>query len=208
VPVQQLLSASYAQGLAAKVAAAVKTKRPVEIEVRKHTDEGTNNITSVDAEGNMVAMTLTQGGAFGAQVTADGLGLTLGHGMSRFDPHPEHPNAPAPGKRPLHNMCPSVVLRDGKPLLAIGGAGGVRIPNAIYDVLGQYIMRGASIEEAIAAPRLNCTGTLDVLVEQEWPKDSVTDLTEIGFKVQTGESARVSAVTHDAKSGESRAAMR
>jgi gamma-glutamyltranspeptidase/glutathione hydrolase len=208
IPVEHLLSASYVRELASKVQAAVKGKRALEIQVRKHTDEGTNNISSVDAEGNMVAMTLTQGGAFGAQVTVDGLGLTLGHGMSRFDPHPEHPNAPGPGKRPLHNMCPSVVLRDGKPLVALGGAGGVRIPNAIYDVLGQYIGRGATMEEAISAPRLNCTGTLDVLAEKEWPNEDVTYLAEIGFKVQTGEGARVSAVTRDPKTGECRAAMR
>jgi gamma-glutamyltranspeptidase / glutathione hydrolase len=208
VPVEQILSASYVREMASKVEAAIKVQRPVEIQVRKHTDEGTNNICSVDAEGNMVAMTLTQGGAFGAQITVDGLGLTLGHGMSRFDPHPEHPNAPAPGKRPLHNMCPSVVLRSGKPLLAVGGAGGVRIPNAIYDVLAQYIARGMTIEEAIAAPRLNCTGTLDVLAEQAFSKDALSYLTETGFKVQTGEGARVSAVTHNAKTGECRAAMR
>src|SRR5262249_10615458 len=97
VPVERLLSTSYVRELASQVDSAVKGKRPIEIPIRKHTDEGTNNISSVDVEGNMVAMTLTQGGAFGAQVTADGLGLALGHGMSRFDPHPEHPNAPAPG---------------------------------------------------------------------------------------------------------------
>jgi gamma-glutamyltranspeptidase/glutathione hydrolase len=208
VPVERLLSAGYIRELASKVQAAVKAKRPVEIQVRKHTDEGTNNICSIDADGNMVAVTLTQGGSFGAQVTVDGLGLTLGHGMSRFDPHPDHPNAPAPGKRPLHNMCPSVLLREGKPLLALGGAGGVRIPNAIYDVMGQYIAHGMTLEEAIAAPRLNCTGTLDVLAEQEFPKEALTYLTETGFKVQTSDAARVSGVTHDAKTGECRAAMR
>jgi len=208
VPVEQLLSTNYIRELAAKVQGAVKAKRPLEIQIRKHTDEGTNNISGVDAEGNMVAVTLTQGGTFGAQVTADGLGLTLGHGMSRFDPHPEHPNAPAPGKRPLHNMCPSVVLREGKPLLALGGAGGVRIPNAIYDVLGQYIARGMAMEEAISAPRLNCAGTLDVLAEPELSKDLVTYLNEIGFKVQSAESARVSAVTRDLKTAECRAGMR
>jgi gamma-glutamyltranspeptidase/glutathione hydrolase len=208
VPVERLLSAIYIRELASKVEAAVKGKRPVEIQVRKHTDEGTNNICSIDADGNMVAVTLTQGGTFGAQVTADGLGLTLGHGMSRFDPHPDHPNAPAPGKRPLHNMCPSVLLREGKPQLALGGAGGVRIPNAIYDVLGQYIARGVTLEEAISAPRLNCTGTLDVLAEPDFPKEALSYLTETGFKVQTSDAARVSGVIRDAKTAECRAAMR
>jgi gamma-glutamyltranspeptidase/glutathione hydrolase len=208
VPVEQLLSAGYVREMTSTVQAAVKTKKPVEIQIRKHTDEGTNNISSVDAEGNMVAMTLTQGGAFGAQVTADGLGLTLGHGMSRFDPHPEHPNAPAPAKRPLHNMCPSIVLREGRPFLALGGAGGVRIPNAIYDVLGQCLGRGMSMQEAVAAPRLNCTGTLDIVAEQEFPKEALAYLSEIGFKVQSGEPAKVSAVSRDGKTGECRAVLR
>jgi Gamma-glutamyltransferase len=208
VPVEHLFSPNYIRELASKVEAAVKGKRPVEIQIRKHTDEGTNNISCIDAEGNMVAMTLTQGGAFGAQVTADGLGLTLGHGMSRFDPRPGQPNGPAPGKRPLNNMCPSVVLREEKPMLALGGAGGVRIPNAIYDVLGQYIARGASMEEAIAAPRLDCTGTLDVIAEPDISKEVLAHLKRIGFNVQTGEAARVSAVTYDAKKRECRAAMR
>lgn len=208
VPIEQLLSAGHVREMTSKVEAAVKTKKPVEIQIRKHTDEGTNNISSVDAEGNMVAMTLTQGGAFGAQVTADGLGLTLGHGMSRFDPHPEHPNAPAPDKRPLHNMCPSIVLREGRPFLALGGAGGVRIPNAIYDVLGQCLGRGMSMQEAVAAPRLNCTGTLDVVAEQGFPKEALAYLSEIGFKVQSGEPAKVSAVSRDGKMGECRAVLR
>ena len=143
----------------------MQEKHPLALEVQKHTDEGTNSISSVDRHGNLVAITLTQGGSFGAQVTVEGLGLTLGHGMSRFDPHPGHPNAPGPGKRPLHNMCPSIVLRDDQPVLAVGAAGGVRIPNAIFDVLTSYVLRGAPIELAVAPPRLHCTGTLDVAVE-------------------------------------------
>src|SRR5439155_11885011 len=134
----------------------------------------------VDAKGNLVAVTLTQGGGFGAQVTVDGLGIILGHGMSRFDPHPGHPNCPGAGKRPLHNMCPSVVLRQGKPMLAIGGAGGVRIPNCIFEVLTQVLAQGASIEQAIAAPRLHTSGTLDVTVEPTWPKSEVEYLKQIG----------------------------
>ena len=110
----------------------------------------------------MVAVTLTHGGSFGAQVTVDGLGLTLGHGMSRFDPHPGHPNAPGPGKRPVHNMCPSLVLRDGVPVMALGAAGGLRIPNCVFDVLMNYVLRGAPMGSAVADPRLQSTGTLDV----------------------------------------------
>src|SRR4029079_6131918 len=87
-------------------------------------DQGTINLSAADAQGNLVAVTLTHGNSFGARVTVPGLGLTLGHGMSRFDPHPDHPNAPGPHKRPLNNMCPTIILRDGKPLLALCATGG------------------------------------------------------------------------------------
>ena len=209
VPVERLLSTDYAREQAARVRGAVNEKKPLVTGLEKHLDDGTNNICTVDRHGNMVAVTLTHGGSFGAQVTVDGLGLTLGHGMSRFDPRPGQPNSPGPGKRPLHNMCPSVVLRDGRPVLAIGGAGGTRIPNAIFDALTEYVVRGTSMESAIAAPRLHCTGTLDVAVEPTWPKADSQYLKQLGFKVWTGESSCVvSAVSFNPKNRECKGALR
>jgi gamma-glutamyltranspeptidase/glutathione hydrolase len=208
VPVERLLSSSYASELASKIEAAVKSRKALPIQIQEHVDEGTNNISAVDSKGNLVAMTLTQGGSFGAQVTAEGLGLTLGHGLSRFTPHADHPNAPGPGKRPLHNMCPSIFLRDGKAVLAIGGAGGVHIPSGLYDVLTSYAVRHASLEEALAAPRLHTTGTLEVGVEPAWPKATQDYLKEIGFATKPFEAARVSAAGFDRESGECKGGMR
>jgi gamma-glutamyltranspeptidase/glutathione hydrolase len=104
VPVKKLLSAEYARELAGKIQKAVKDKKPIETGLEQHRDEGTNNISAADRKGNLVAVTVTHGNPFGAQVTVDGLGLTLGHGMSRFETNPRHPNAPGPGKRPVTNM--------------------------------------------------------------------------------------------------------
>jgi gamma-glutamyltranspeptidase/glutathione hydrolase len=209
VPVERLLSIEYARELEAEVRTAVTEKKPVSTGLEKHLDEGTNNICTADRHGNMVAVTLTHGGSFGAQVTVDGLGLTLGHGMSRFEPRPGHPNSPGPGKRPLHNMCPTVVLRNGLPVLAIGGAGGTRIPNAIFDALTEYVLRDASMDLAVAAPRLHCTGTLEAAVEPAWPKADSQYLKQIGFKVSTGESpCVVSAVSINPKNGECKGALR
>jgi gamma-glutamyltranspeptidase/glutathione hydrolase len=197
VPTERLLSSSYVEGLAQKVEAAVRDKRPLPIQVPKHTDDGTVSLAAVDERGNVAALTLTQGGSFGAQVTAEGLGITLGHGMSRFDPRPGQSNSIAPGKRPLHNMSPTVVLKNGIPVVALGGAGGVRIPNAIFDVLTQYVALELDLKAAVFAPRMHCTGTLEVTLENEWPKEERAYLKEIGFQVQTGLSALVSAVSFD-----------
>jgi gamma-glutamyltranspeptidase/glutathione hydrolase len=203
-----LLSRKHARDLAGKVKATVAAKHPISIDMPAHSDDGTVNLSCADKQGNLAALTLTHGGGFGAQVTVEGLGITLGHGMSRFNPHPGHPNSPGPGKRPLHNMCPSIVLYEGKPSLAIGGAGGVKIPNSILQVLAQIMARGASMEEAIAGPRLQTTGTPDVGIEANWPREEADYLMNIGFKVQTGPPATVSTVSYDAKTGETRQVMR
>jgi gamma-glutamyltranspeptidase/glutathione hydrolase len=209
VPVKKLLSDTYAHELAAQVRSAVKEKKPIPLAIESHHDGGTNNICSADLHGNLVAVTATHGNPFGAQVTVDGLGLTLGHGMSRFDPNPRHPNAPGPGKRPVINVCPSVVLRKGRPVMATGGAGGERIPNCIFDVLTQYAVLGAPMESAVAAPRLQCTGTTYVAVEPHWPKATADYLKAVGFNVQTWESsAIVSAVSFDHENGECRGVIR
>ena len=208
VPADRLLSTAHARELALAVRDAVREKRPAATHVPEHTEEGTNHISCVDRHGNMVALTLTQGNAFGAQITIEGLGITLGHGMSRFDPHPGHPNAPGPGKKPLHNMCPTVVLRDRRPVFALGGSGGVRIPNAIYDVLSHYAGRGDSLAAAVAAPRMNSVGTRNVTVEASWPKAEMDYLTQCGFNLRTGEGAIVSAVSFDPQTGKCDSAMR
>ncbi len=117
----------------------------------------------------MVALTVDPWERVCACVTVEGLGLLLGRGMSRFDPQPQHPNSPAPGKRPLHNMCPTIVLRDERPILALGATGGRMILNAVCNVLTHFAGLGASMEEAIAAPRLHTEGNLDLTAEREWP---------------------------------------
>ncbi|MEI7567046.1 MAG: gamma-glutamyltransferase [Opitutaceae bacterium] len=169
---------------------------------------GTIHLSAVDRHGNMAAITLTHGNGFGAGVTVDGLGLTLGHGMSRFETKPNHPNSPGPGKRPLHNMCPTIVLRDGRPVLAVGARGGRKIPNATLETLLQFVALKRPIEDAVAAPRPHTEGTPAIELESAWPAAELTALPSLGYQVKTAVSATVSAVTFDPRSGESRAALR
>src|SRR5262249_19790203 len=137
--------------------------------------------------------TLTHGDGFGARVTVPGLGLILGHGLSRFDPRRGHPNAPGPGKRPLHNMCPTVVLEGARPVLALGAVGGRKIPGAGFRGLAQDVGLGRSLKEAVAAPRLHTQGGLDVLAEPGWPESALAPLRKAGYRVKRGPAAVVSA---------------
>jgi gamma-glutamyltranspeptidase/glutathione hydrolase len=208
LPLNRLLDPATIRSAAAKIDKAVADKRPLPVRVTSRPDQGTINLSAADKQGNFVALTLTHGGAFGARVTVPGLGLTLGHGMSRFDPHPGHPNAPGPHKRPLHNMCPTIVTHGGVPVAAIGARGGRRIPNAVAEVLLQLVARGKDLKAAVAAPRMHTEGTLAVSFERAWPAEQTEELKSRGYEVTTGSSATVSAVGKAADSGTFVAAMR
>ncbi len=208
IPQEKLLSAAYAHDCADRIRHAVKTGTLLPQSATPRPHGGTINLSVVDREGNLAAITLTHGNGFGAGVTVDGLGLTLGHGMSRFEPKPGHPNAPGPGKRPLHNMCPSIVLRDGRPVLAVGGRGGRKIPNAVLETLTQFVALDRPLEAAVAAPRPHTEGTSAIELEAAWPAAELAALPSLGYKVKSAVSATVSAVSFDPRSGESRAALR
>ena len=208
VPQEKLLSDDYARACADRIRHAVKsgTILPQAATPRPH--GGTIHLSAVDRHGNMAAVTLTHGNGFGAGVTVDGLGLTLGHGMSRFETKSGHANSPGPGKRPLHNMCPSIVLREGRPVLAVGGRGGRKIPNATLETLLQFVALNRPLAAAVAAPRPHTEGTPAVELEGAWPATELAALPRLGYKVKSAVSATVSAVSFDPRSGESRAAMR
>jgi gamma-glutamyltranspeptidase / glutathione hydrolase len=208
MPVKRMLSEKYARDVAAKVEAAVAQRKPLPVKTESRAQGGTIHLNSVDREGNMVALTMTHGNTFGACVTVEGLGLTLGHGMSRFDPHPNHPNSPGPGKRPLHNMCPTIVLRDGKPILALGATGGRMIVNAVFNVLTQFVGLDASIEDAMAAPRVHTDGNLDLTVERNAPEAETEFFKMVGYNVKSGSVANAHAIAVNLETGVVQAAAR
>jgi gamma-glutamyltranspeptidase/glutathione hydrolase len=193
------LSAEYAASAARRLRVAVESHKPIEMPARRLTASGTIHISAADKFGNMVALTLTHGDGFGACVTVPGLGLILGHGMSRFADIPGHPNCIGPRKRPLHNMCPTAVLRKGIPVIALGATGGRRIPNAIYDVLCRLLLDLAGLRDAVAAPRQNTTGGMEVSLTQNWPPESAGYLRKLGFQVVTGPAASLHAVSSGPK---------
>ena len=208
VPLDRLTSKEYADRMAERVRDAVVRREPQRIATRSREQNGTVHISAVDNKGNMASLTLTHGVNFGARVVVEGLGLILGHGMSRFDTNPNHPNSPGPGKKPLHNMCPTAVLKDGRPVLALGGRGGRRIPNAVFDVLMNYAGQDRSMQESIEAPRMHTEGGLKVDCDAQWSDERKQYLRQVGYEVNTAASARISAVSFDPESGESAALSR
>ena len=191
VPIQKLLSDEYARETVQRVRAAVQARKPVAGKSDGRPAGGTIHLNAVDAAGLTVSLTLTHGESLGAQVTVDGLGLVLGHGMSRFDPRPGRPNSPGPGKRPLHNMCPAIVTKDDKPVLAIGATGGRRIVSGLVNVLARRIGEALPLAAAVKAPRLHTEGGLALWAEEGWPSDAMKAL---GYTVTKGAVSSLSAI--------------
>jgi gamma-glutamyltranspeptidase/glutathione hydrolase len=208
VPVEKLLSGPYADAAAAKVRAAMLSAKPVEANGDGRSAGGTIHLNAIDAAGLTVAVTFTHGNSFGAGVTVDGLGLTLGHGLSRFDPRPGRANSVGPGKKPLHNMCPTVVTTTGKPALAVGATGGRMIPNTVFAVLAYRFGDGTSLAEAVKAPRVHTEGDLAVTLEATFPAAVVEQFKKVGYATKVGPGATLSALERDPAAGTVRAAAR
>jgi len=134
----------------------------------------TSHLSVVDGEGNAVALTTTVNYYFGSCLVVPGTGLLLNDEMDDFDRAPgtanayglvgRGPNAVAPRKTPLSSMAPTLVLdRQGRLALAVGAAGGSRIPTAVAQAIVHVIDDGMRIDEALAAPRIHHQHTPDVV---------------------------------------------
>ncbi|MEO7653159.1 MAG: gamma-glutamyltransferase, partial [Bryobacteraceae bacterium] len=122
---------------------------------------GTIHISTADGAGNIVAITISHGGSFGSCVTVPGTGITLGHGMCRFDPHSGLPNSVAPGKRPLNNVCPMILRQPGRDV-GFGMRGGRRIVSVIPAAALQ-LLQGGELQEVAASARLHTEGYEPIL---------------------------------------------
>src|SRR5438445_6221073 len=158
------------KGCADKVRAAIDpTKAGVSKDLKPgvppHEGFNTTHYSIVDNQGNAVSVTYTLNDWFGAKVTAGRTGVLLNDEMDDFTAKLGVPNlyglvqgqanAITPGKRPLSSMSPTIVSRDGKPVMVIGTPGGSRIITVVVHCILNVIDYGMNIQEAIDAPRFH-----------------------------------------------------
>jgi gamma-glutamyltranspeptidase/glutathione hydrolase len=171
-----------------------------------HESMETTHYTVADAEGNVVAVTYTLNGGYGSKVTATGLGFLLNNEMDDFAPKPGEANmygliqgernAIAPGKTPLSSMTPTIVLKDGKPVLAVGSPGGPTIINTVLEVIVNVLDFGMNVQDAVNWPRFHHQWMPDVLsMEPGFSPDTVALLEKRGYVVRRvnaqGEAAAI-----------------
>jgi gamma-glutamyltranspeptidase/glutathione hydrolase len=162
-----------------------------------HESHHTTHYSVVDADGNAVSVTTTINDWFGSRVTADGLGFLMNDEMDDFSSKPGVPNADGliqgaanaigPGKRPLSSMTPTIVVRDGKPVLVLGSPGSSKIITTVANVLMGVVDYGMNIQEAVNAPRFHNQWLPDVVnVEQWFSPDTINSLRQMGYNIQIG----------------------
>ncbi|PZS12786.1 MAG: gamma-glutamyltransferase [Pseudonocardiales bacterium] len=131
------------------------SRAPVPVPDRDH---HTNHFVVADGAGNVVSCTNTIEELGGSGIVVPGRGFLLNNELTDFNFAPTQgsapdPNLPAAGKRPRSSMSPTIVLRDGRPFLAVGSPGGATIITTVLQILVNRIDLGMSLPDAIAAPR-------------------------------------------------------
>ncbi len=165
-PLDRLLDKGYA----ARIRASIDPQRAgVSADLKPgtppHEGSNTTHYSIADQWGNAVSVTYTLNDWFGAKVTAGKTGVLLNNEMDDFTAKVGVPNlygllqgeanAIAPEKRPLSSMSPTIVTRDGKPVMVVGTPGGSRIITAVLQTLIHAIDYDMTVQEAVDAPRFH-----------------------------------------------------
>ena len=122
-----------------------------------NTSGDTTCVDTVDSEGNLFSATPSSGWLLGGAFIAGDTGVPLSNRMQVFDLDPISPNVLAGGKRPRTTLTPTIVLKDGKPFLAISTPGGDSQDQQILNVLLNMFVFDMDVQAAIEAPRINST---------------------------------------------------
>jgi gamma-glutamyltranspeptidase/glutathione hydrolase len=145
-------------------------------------DGSTTHLSVVDRDGMAVSVTQTLLSGWGSRVVVPGTGILLNNGMMWFDPEPGRPNSVAGGKRPLSNMAPALLLRDGRAVASLGASGGRRIMNCNAQLIMNLLDHGLSIQPAISSPRVDAS-TPELLISARLPSTTVSALAARGHRV-------------------------
>jgi gamma-glutamyltranspeptidase / glutathione hydrolase len=197
VPLTSLLAPGYIQKLRASIDPERATPSS-EIHAAKFTGHESNETTHysvADGDGNIAIVTYTLNGGYGSKVTATGLGFLLNNEMDDFAPKPGEANmygliqgeanAIAPRKTPLSSMTPTIVLKDGKPVLALGSPGGPTIINTVLEVTINFLDFKMNVQDAVNWPRFHHQWLPDELrMETGYSPDTIALLEKRGYTVK------------------------
>jgi len=193
VPVSMLVSKEYAQRRRSLIhqdsTIPIATAGDVDQPVESHT----THLNVVDAEGNMVALTQTLGASFGSGVICGDTGVLFSDEMRHLHLEPGTSSYLEPGKRARSNQSPIIVLKEGKPFMAIGSPGNDGIWQRLVQVIVNILDFGMDIQSAITLPRMIYGGQQETgtqlrpvfNVENRIPEATMAALRAKGYEVKS-----------------------
>ncbi len=165
MPIERLISKEYAASLRATIDPAKASQSDPAEFAGIYESPSTTHISIVDDAGNMVSLTYTLEWSYGSHIVVDGAGFLLNNEMGDFNAQPgvtdaqgrigTEPNLIRPEKRMLSSMSPTIVAKDGVPIMAIGTPGGKTIITTTMQVILNVLDHGLDIGEAIEAGRIH-----------------------------------------------------
>ncbi|RRJ31714.1 gamma-glutamyltransferase [Halocatena pleomorpha] len=144
----------------------------------------TTHFTTADSEGNLVSWTSTIEQFFGTGIMVPEHGFMLNNELTDFDAKPGGPNQVEPTKRPLSSTSPTIVFKDGEPLMTIGSPGGKTIITTILQVILNVAEFGMSLPDAVAEPRIYADVDPAVVWEGTVPATARRQLGRLGHDIE------------------------
>lgn len=162
--------------------------------VRPESEE-TTHLSVYDKEGNAVSVTYTLNGSYGSKTVVGGAGFLLNNEMDDFSVKPGVPNmygavggeanAISPGKRMLSSMTPTIVLKNGKPVIVAGTPGGTTITTSVFQTIVNLLDFELSTDEAVNKPKFHHQWLPDELyIEKNFPAGIIAGLEKMGYKIK------------------------
>lgn len=187
VPVNGLANKDYAAKLAAKIDMDTAMTNVLPDDPWMYEHEDTTHFSVADKEGNIVSVTFTVNGYFGATVAADGYGFILNNEMGDFNVGAGHPNSIAGGKTPLSSMSPTIIMKDGEPFAAIGSPGGTTIIATVAQICSNLIDHGMTMQEAVDAPRISGFRDTTLNYESRFSSETIAEMEAKGWTMNASD---------------------
>ena len=187
VPVNGLANKDYAAKLAAKIDMDTAMTNVLPDDPWMYEHEDTTHFSVADKEGNIVSVTFTVNGYFGAAVAADGYGFILNNEMGDFNVGAGHPNSIAGGKTPLSSMSPTIIMKDGEPFAAIGSPGGTTIIATVAQICSNLIDHGMTMQEAVDAPRISGFRDTTLNYESRFSSETIAEMEAKGWTMNASD---------------------
>jgi len=187
-PLEKLLSMDYWQQQTALINP--NQAKPFEYPgIISNPDQHTTHFVVADRFGNIVCATQTLGNSFGSRIMPEGTGIWLNNSLAycTFEPKGNPMDAHA-GHYKLSGDCPTLIIRDGKPIIAIGTPGGHTIGQTVPQMVMNLIDFDMNIQQAITAARVSFVEPDTLSVESNIPENVRDRLTQMGHNIRSGGS--------------------